>query len=322
MYYKKLEELGAFEELKNSNHWLSPDKPNPWHLECKGNVFGHTEMVYKNAKKMYPDDKILHISALLHDIGKPICRDIKDDKVRFFSHESMGVFIALEYLKKLDISKPDILRVLKLIQRHADPYKFSGKKIKALYEHDDFVDVMKIRKCDALGRISNDPSIEDFSIPDLVPHNISSNDKPIITLLIGPPCSGKSTFSSNDTVLSRDECVMKLATSDDYSKAWNEVNQKEVDELFQSKKKALYDEGNNFTIDMTNMKIKSRKRFLQNKKFNYHAVVFLTSYTELLKRNKERKNKCLQEYVIENMCKTFQFPFYKEGFSKISYIIN
>ena len=58
-------------QMKASDHASSPDQPNPYHVE--GSVWAHTMMVCQEAKN---DHKVNMISALLHDIGKPLARDV------------------------------------------------------------------------------------------------------------------------------------------------------------------------------------------------------------------------------------------------------
>ena len=62
-----------------------------------------------------------------------------------------------------------------------------------------------------------------------------------LMLLIGTPLSGKSTFIRenypNTIVISRDELVMEVFGSNDYNKAFKEVNHKEVDKILDLKLK-------------------------------------------------------------------------------------
>jgi predicted kinase len=339
-WIEKIDELSTdyLQPLRDCTHAYSVDKPNPWHVECDGNVFGHVMMVYDNAVKYYPDDEIIHLAALLHDIAKPFVKetDHESQKCKFYSHESIGVFLAIEILSKLGINETDTIRVLKLIQRHADCYKFSERNIRALYSQEDFDDVLKIRKCDMLGRES---AASDDILRDVKTHNTSLEwvlesgaaatdinlDFTLCTLLIGPPASGKSTYISNleksVTVLSRDNCLMELATSKDYSEAWNEVDQKEVDKLFQQRLVAAIAAKEHFVVDMTNMTVKSRRKFTQDKRLSCNAVVFITPYHELITRNENRVGKTLKTFIIRDMCKRFQFPYELENFNDIKYII-
>ena len=83
-----------------------------------------------------------------------------------------------------------------------------------------------------------------------------------LMLLIGTPLSGKSTFIRenypNTIVISRDELVMELFGSNDYNKAFKEVNHKEVDKLLDLKLKEANLGDSDVIIDMTNMVSKRR----------------------------------------------------------------
>jgi len=57
--------------MKNSDHAVTGDEPNPYHIE--GDVFCHTMLVCQRAEIM-DVPKINKICALLHDIGKPMAR--------------------------------------------------------------------------------------------------------------------------------------------------------------------------------------------------------------------------------------------------------
>ena len=61
--------------MKASNHNTVPDEPNPYHLEDQ--VWAHTCMVALRAE-ILDVPKINKICAILHDIGKPIAREVID----------------------------------------------------------------------------------------------------------------------------------------------------------------------------------------------------------------------------------------------------
>ena len=326
-------DLKYLQELRDCTHAFSEDKPNPWHTECSGNVFGHSNMVYENAIKFYPEDEILQLACLLHDIAKPFCREVCYDKekVKFYSHENMGVFLAIEILDALELKENDKIRVLELIQRHADTYKLAPRNLIELFDQDSFNDAMKIRKCDMLGRVAlvSDETNQDveiynktleLKIPEISPKTPGTGIRCI--LLIGPPCSGKSTFTKDyqGIIISRDNIIMNLSNSEDYNVAWHEVDQTVVDRLLQEEINFAIDEEKEFAVDMTNMTVKARRKFTANKKLSCEAIVFLTRYDELIKRNKAREGKVLKEFIIVDMCKRFQMPYPGEGFKSVKYI--
>ena len=61
------------DDMQDSNHAFTTNEPNPYHLE--GSIWTHTMMVCQRAE-IENSSKILLITALLHDIGKPKAREI------------------------------------------------------------------------------------------------------------------------------------------------------------------------------------------------------------------------------------------------------
>ena len=72
VYWFQVEFTGLANEMKKSNHSAADSEPNPYHIEDQ--IWAHTMMVCQRAEI---DDvpKITKISALLHDIGKPLARE-------------------------------------------------------------------------------------------------------------------------------------------------------------------------------------------------------------------------------------------------------
>jgi putative nucleotidyltransferase with HDIG domain len=111
-------------DMKNSEHNYDLENPNPYHLE---DVWTHTMMVCNQAEKNTKDIHV-YLSALLHDIGKPNSRLIKEDfKVAFYNHENLSTYMAIDILYKFkndfkDINI-DIIRILQLINWHSDFHK-------------------------------------------------------------------------------------------------------------------------------------------------------------------------------------------------------
>ena len=152
-------------------------------------------------------------------------------------------------------------------------------------------------------------------------------NKPFVILLVGVPLSGKSTWIRNNhsttKVVSRDELVMEVYGSDDYSKAFKEVDQKEVDRLLDLRFKEVNTNKENVIVDMTNMVVSRRVKTLKYFSDDYHkeVIVFPVLETnEYERRNKERnvnENKWIPPFVITSMLNSYQEPTLDEGFDKI-----
>tara|TARA_X000000368_G_scaffold165953_1_gene130962 strand:+ start:3514 stop:4194 length:681 start_codon:yes stop_codon:yes gene_type:complete len=151
--------------------------------------------------------------------------------------------------------------------------------------------------------------------------------------LIGPPLCGKSTFlgylkmhcisSKNEDfhTISRDDILLKVAETDNYTEAWEKADQNIVNEKLKEKFESLSNSDKNVVIDMTNMTSKGRKS--NNDKFKNHykvAVVLDWDKEILIKRNEDRnlkENKFIPINVIDSMIENYNEPNLSEGFDLI-----
>lgn len=324
--YSELNQDNLYDLLQD-NHGID----NPYHQE--GSFLTHLNLVKEQAELLYPDDEILHIACFLHDVGKPFCKvyDSETNKTYFRGHESYSVFVAYDVIKYLinnfnfEISRFDLLRILSLIQRHADPYSLGIKKLVSRYTRAEYNDLIKIHRCDSLGRTpAKDPIIYDINLfKEKFEFNPSFDNK--IIYMIGIPNSGKSTYIKELTkfndfkVISRDDIIMNLSNTDDYNKAFNEVNQDLVDSEYNKLYNLYMQNKENFIIDKTNTTYKTRNKNI--KEFNSHkiGICFCIGLSEILKRNNLRTNKKLNLSVINKFMTQFQFPYSNE-FETIYYV--
>jgi poly(A) polymerase len=77
-------------------------------------VFEHTMGVVENV----PPDRTLRWAALLHDIGKPRTKSVRDGEVHFFGHEDVGERMARQILRRLHFDSHFVERVAKLVRMH------------------------------------------------------------------------------------------------------------------------------------------------------------------------------------------------------------
>ena len=156
----------------------------------------------------------------------------------------------------------------------------------------------------------------------------STLKEPYVMILVGPPLSGKdsalrSIDLSNVEVISRDQILLDVYGSNDYDKAFKNVNQREVDKALISKIQSAYKNKKNVIINMTNM---TRKRRIYNlsffgKDYQKIAVIFpILSDDEYERRNNKRKgeeNKFIPQQVLKNMISSYQTVSKEEGFNRI-----
>lgn len=67
-------------------------------------------------------DAVLRMTALLHDIGKPRCLEIRDGVPTFYRHEEISAEMAGEILRRLRFSKSDESHICHLIRYHMFHY--------------------------------------------------------------------------------------------------------------------------------------------------------------------------------------------------------
>ncbi|ACZ43739.1 polynucleotide adenylyltransferase/metal dependent phosphohydrolase [Thermobaculum terrenum ATCC BAA-798] len=77
-------------------------------------IFIHTLKVVRNT----PPDLVIRWAALLHDIAKPRTFGIRDGKVHFDHHETIGAKMAEEILSRLHYDRQTIEAVAKVVRMH------------------------------------------------------------------------------------------------------------------------------------------------------------------------------------------------------------
>lgn len=121
---------------------------NPYH---KHDVWCHTVEVVKEVE----DDKILRISALLHDIGKPSSYTEIEGGGHFYGHPDKSVEISEIILKRLRYSNEEIEEALTLIKYHDVQFINTKKFIKRMLNkmgEEKFRKLLKLREADIRGQ--------------------------------------------------------------------------------------------------------------------------------------------------------------------------
>ena len=157
--------------------------------------------------------------------------------------------------------------------------------------------------------------------------NLKYLKEPFVIILIGPPLSGKSTWIRENfpttEVISRDETVMEVYGSRNYTEAFNNVDQKEVDRVLTQKFLDANAAKKNVIVDMTHMASKRRKQNLNYFSNDYYklGVIFpILSDDEYVRRNQKRieeENKDLPMRIVKSMISSYQPITPDEGFNKV-----
>jgi poly(A) polymerase len=96
------------------------DQPGFHHLD----VLDHQLEALQQLVEAFPDaDLSLRWATLLHDVGKPITREVDDDGVRarFHGHDRVGAELAARALRRLRLPRARIERVAALVRAHMRP---------------------------------------------------------------------------------------------------------------------------------------------------------------------------------------------------------
>jgi len=316
------------DDMRRADHNYDYKNLNPYHME--GTVWTHTMMVFnESVQRGY--SPVVQLAALLHDVGKPKSQEVRRDnkRVRFFGHDGLSYYMSCDVMNSgvfdfLNLTDVEIHIVLKLTACHSMlfDYKNSSQNIK---KDNHFLKyLVELVNCDNAGRITTDleqakctwdhllvSEESNVEITDIV----ETIDSPTLTVLVGPSNSGKSTYlrnsSLNATVISRDSIVEMLGDGETYTECWKTVDHKKVDEELLFQFNTALKKRENITVDMTNMSIKSRRKWVnpaKQKGYVTKAIVFTTGLEEMTSRAGKQKDKKISAWIIEKMCKQFSYP--------------
>lgn len=99
----------------NPNHTLSVSK--------------HMYKAYENIIKDNPEESRVLLAALLHDCGKPYCREYKDDGYAcFYGHDKISAQMAVSKMIELHMHPYDIAYISTLINLHMRMHQEAGKE--------------------------------------------------------------------------------------------------------------------------------------------------------------------------------------------------
>ncbi|MDX8383145.1 MAG: AAA family ATPase [Ghiorsea sp.] len=316
------------DDMKNSDHNFSEQELNPYHIE--GSVFTHTMMVFNYARiKNFPIEVLF--AALFHDLGKPECiktRTIEVDneithRVSFRNHEGVSFYKsidALDYFPELTLEQKHTIS--KLCACHSTLFNPAHIKQKFAGESDFLCLLSMLCESDSQGRISSIPCDIDYikQYRDFTTYpETQQNDKPCLTVLVGPPRCGKSTWGknnrTNETIISSDNLIMETVEGATYNEKWENADMSEITDLMHTEFKLALKAKNDIIVDRTNMSKKSRRRFISVAKQNGYfirCVVFHTGLKTLYARARIDPQKIISYAVIDRMVKSFGYPLKNE----------
>lgn len=148
-----------FPDIYNQKEVLQQPDTRMIHMEG-GSVYHHTLSALKNA----PNDLILGLAVLFHDVGKT--NDIKEEvngKMRFAGHENIGFVKSKKILYNLKFSNDVVKKVSHLIKHHMDFSGFetlSDKSIRKIVREvgeENIEDLFQVINADCCGTIMKFP---------------------------------------------------------------------------------------------------------------------------------------------------------------------
>ena len=334
-------------EMRVIDHSFRGEGLNPFHQE--GTIWAHTSMVLNEAKDASVVQKLAALCHDIGKIDSVIDQENGRRSFRnheaistFYAKDVLESFdITLEqkrdvmfivanhgslyqFFTENGISEKNIAEIqrrypLRDLELLFEFYKYDHQGRIASDDFDTYDDVEDDMSL-VLGCYVNPTRIANF-FKDSGAILLHNPNVPKLIVLIGSPRSGKSTWVSRnhrgEVIVSRDDELLKYAKEKgiegNYSGIWSKLtndDQTEIDrrtnKTFQDARKAQRD----IIIDKTNMSKKSRKQYIQAKRYNKIAIIFIESKDTCLKRNSSGKT--ISKEVMQNMQKRFVWPDYSE----------
>ena len=152
---------------------------------------------------------------------------------------------------------------------------------------------------------------------------------PECVILVGIPCSGKSTYAeklktipywSNSVILSTDNYIEKVAQ--EHNTTYREIFDECIDEATRQLELAFIeakDKGKNLIWDQTNISRKTRKKKLSKLPSLYArgVIYFDVTLEEALRRNENREGKYIPKSVLKRMYHQLEVPTLEEGWDYV-----
>ena len=135
--------------LPEFDEMMKTPQNNPHH---RYNVGMHTLAAMKNIR----NDRVLRLTMLLHDVGKPSCRTTDENGIDHFKgHEEKGAEMAGQIMRRLKLDNDTIATVKKLIRYHdyrIPPEEKAVRRLLSLTGPEDFHLLMSVQEADTLAQ--------------------------------------------------------------------------------------------------------------------------------------------------------------------------
>ena len=115
-------------------------------------VSRHMYYAFNNIKNN-TNNESLQLATMLHDIGKPYCKNFKEGSkyANFYGHENVGAQMVVELLLEMKYSDDEIIKIATYVQLHMRLLNSSEKgreKLKRLLGADLYLDLILLKNAD------------------------------------------------------------------------------------------------------------------------------------------------------------------------------
>ncbi len=310
-----------YNKMNDCSHYYKGIVPNKYHLE--GSIWEHTLLVLKECEKKKEtiseqNYKILSLTCLLHDIGKPyVAKDIDESKRRrFINHYNFSYYIICDMIDNnhFGYTREEMMLVALLALNHHNGFESEYCYV----NNEKFCYLLNLlASCDDAGRVVSE-EMKDIKLKDTILNKSTFNhsgDRELL-FLIGPPCSGKNTMLKTNTftdyeILSKDDIMQELTEEENYNEAWKKQDRQQVNEVFNERLTNYYIDKKNVIINNCNCHRKARNEIVKNKNIK-NCILMMVGYNELLDRDAKRENKDIGKTIIDGFIEGLSFRFNKE----------
>jgi len=139
----------------------------------EGDVYVHTLLLVEKARPTV----IAQLSALLHDVGKPACKEVfpqdgAPPRIKFLKHEDVGAEMAEVILRRLKFELDVIFKIKKLIQFHLRAHfasEWSAKAVRKFVRDcgDELEDILHLTEIDGASSFGPGGVAKGGCIPEL-----------------------------------------------------------------------------------------------------------------------------------------------------------
>ena len=128
-------------------------------LECQQNNKHHIYTVGEHsivAMGLIPEDKVLRLTMMLHDIAKPACKTTDEKGQNHFKmHPVKGAEMARAFLRRLKFDNDTTDRVCNLVKNHDDRPEISERNVRRMIirvGQENFNDLLAVKRADCLAQ--------------------------------------------------------------------------------------------------------------------------------------------------------------------------